>query len=78
MYFTDSEIWQTAYEKNFAIVSKDRDFYEMMLIKKFPPKLIWVRTGNASSLAILNLFESNLEAIRIFLSDTETGCLELI
>ena len=42
----DTTIWEYAEHRNLTIVTKDRDFYNRMLIKTPPPKVIHVRCGN--------------------------------
>ena len=52
---TDSAVWAYAIEKRLAIVTKDSDFYDRLTLNGFPPKLIWVRTGNVSTSYLLKL-----------------------
>jgi len=42
----DLIIWNFAKENEFVIVTKDNDFNELSVLKGFPPKVIWLRTGN--------------------------------
>ena len=49
---TDLEIWAYAREHDFAVVSKDDDFRSLSLVNGAPPKVIWLRIGNASTAAI--------------------------
>ena len=46
----DFEIWNYAKENDFVIVTFDEDFYEWMLLKGFPPKIIWIRSGGSFDL----------------------------
>jgi len=48
-----------------------------MLLKGFPPKIIWLRTGNISTHKISDLINEKLNIIIDFLADKETGVLEL-
>lgn len=43
---TDSEIWKYAREHDLAIVSKDADFSERIIISTPPPRVIHLRFGN--------------------------------
>lgn len=45
----DSTVWQYAREHNFIVVTKDADFSELISIKGFPPKVIWIRLGNCTT-----------------------------
>jgi predicted nuclease of predicted toxin-antitoxin system len=49
---TDLEIWTYAREHDFSVVSKDDDFRSLSLVNGAPPKVIWLRIGNASTAAI--------------------------
>ncbi|MBB5518197.1 DUF5615 family PIN-like protein [Amphiplicatus metriothermophilus] len=52
----DREIVASARAGNMAIVTKDADFLD--LIDSSPPQLLWVRTGNAATTALLARFEA--------------------
>ena len=73
----DIEVRKFAKEKQFIIVTQDADFFEMMLMNGFPPKIIWLRCGNTSSKNILELLINNKETILRFENDKESGCIEL-
>ena len=45
---SDSEVWDYAKLKGFAIVSKDSDFAARSVLESDPPKIVWVRLGNCS------------------------------
>ena len=45
-FLSDSDIWEYAILHNLTIVTKDRDFYERMLLNAPPPRVIHVRFGN--------------------------------
>jgi predicted nuclease of predicted toxin-antitoxin system len=42
----DSDIWHYAEMNQLTIVTKDRDFYDRILLKSPPPKVIHIRFGN--------------------------------
>ena len=44
---SDLEVWMYAIQEAFVIVSKDADFHQLSFLKGAPPKVIWVRRGNA-------------------------------
>jgi len=46
---TDLEIWKYAKVNDLIIVSKDEDFYEWQLVRRDPPKISWIRIGNANT-----------------------------
>jgi len=45
---TDRQIWEYAKEHGYIIVSKDNDFLQFLNDKGFPPKLVFLKTGNIS------------------------------
>lgn len=74
---TDVMLWQFAKDNDFTVVTKDSDFHEMSVMKGFPPKVIWLKSGNTPSNHILGLLLDNSDVILSFLKDTQNGCLEL-
>jgi len=73
----DITVWEFAKKEGYTIVSQDSDFLEISLIKDFPPKIIWIRTGNSSTNRIESILRENLTLIKNFVL-AETGyCLEL-
>lgn len=45
----DRNIWEYAKTNNFTIVTQDSDFNDLNSLIGFPPKVIWVRTGNLNT-----------------------------
>ena len=75
---TDTALWNYALEKSLVIVTKDSDFYDRLTLKGYPPKLIWVRTGNVSTAFLIRLFQSKQAVIRTFLQNPDMGYLEML
>lgn len=46
----DIDIWRFAKENGFIIVTQDSDFNDLNSLYGFPPKVIWIRTGNSELL----------------------------
>ncbi|WP_419700010.1 DUF5615 family PIN-like protein [Mucilaginibacter sp. NFX135] len=74
---SDSAIWQFAKTNNYTILTFDEDFCELQNLYSFPPKIIWLRTGNVSTKQIANLLIFMEDAILTFLSDETLGVFEL-
>ncbi|HEY9583101.1 MAG TPA: DUF5615 family PIN-like protein [Candidatus Paceibacterota bacterium] len=74
---SDEEVWTYAKKNNFTLVTQDSDFYDRSLLLGFPPKVIWIQSGNTSTLNINKLLLDSVEAIKEFESNKEIGCLEL-
>jgi len=69
---TDEEIWDYAREHGHLIVSKDSDFRQLAFLHGPPPKALWLRVGNASTVAVLQLILDHVEVIEAFgVSDDE-------
>lgn len=75
---SDLEVWQFAHENNYCISSKDADFNDLLVSKGFPPKIIWIRTGNCTSAQVLQLLQQYHQNILEFFQDEAFGLLELI
>jgi predicted nuclease of predicted toxin-antitoxin system len=73
----DDEIWAFAKENNFVIVTYDEDFTDLINIYGSPPKVIWLRFGNASINEIINKIEIHLLEIQKFELDAESEILEI-
>lgn len=52
-------------------MSKDSDFRQLAFLHGPPPKAIWVRLGNASTIEIFDALRNNLEEIVRFGDDAE-------
>ena len=75
---SDKEIWQYAKKHNFVIVTFDSDFYDYSLIWGSPPKIIWIRSNDQRTKAIVSLLKDHSETINDFIEDSELACLEII
>ena len=43
---SDTQIWQYAKDNDLAIVTKDADFSDRLMVDLFPPKMVHLRFGN--------------------------------
>ena len=75
---SDMEIWDFARKNEYVIVTFDADFYDLSVLAGTPPKIIWLRIGNTSTLNISNVIIKNMEMILEF-SDKRNmnSCLEI-
>lgn len=74
---TDKEIWDFAGKFGYTIVTQDSDFFDLTTLYGYPPKIIWIRTGNLgtqSLAAILNMHEAELSA---FKENENQACFEI-
>lgn len=74
---TDTEIWKFAKLSGFCIVTQDADFPEKSRLYGSPPKVVWLRCGNAPTREVEALIRAGGQAIQVLLDDPELHCLEL-
>lgn len=55
----DDIILKIANEEERIVITKDNDFLQTYLLKKQPPKLLLVNTGNIDNPQLLNFFSVN-------------------
>jgi predicted nuclease of predicted toxin-antitoxin system len=76
----DRHIWNYAKENQYSIVTFDADFYDLVTLFGHPPKVIWLRLGNTSTLNLIKTLEQYSDIIKSFLTDPnyeDIGCLEI-
>lgn len=61
----------------FTIVSKDDDFEKIALLRKAPPKLIFLKTFNLNTGQLVDLMVSNKDKIIAFCNSLENDILEI-
>lgn len=76
---SDDGIWLYAKNNGYTIITFDSDFIDFATLKGSPPKIIWLRFGNASNLKIANKLIANADTIIKFVEDknTEIDFLEI-
>lgn len=52
----DPDIWDYAMQTSAAIVSKDEDFADRIVLDPSGPPIVWVRRGNCSNATLLTWF----------------------
>lgn len=72
-----SEVWEFAKHNNLIIVSKDSDMHQRSLVFGYPPKIVWVRLGNCSTLEVEKLLRKHWVAINAFCEDNYASFLSL-
>ena len=74
---TDDAVWTFAHDHGYAIVSKDAAFGDFLVLRGFPPHIVWIRRGNCSTDDIewlLHHYRSDIEAL---CGGTDIGLLML-
>jgi predicted nuclease of predicted toxin-antitoxin system len=73
----DDRVRAYARDNGLAIVTCDADFFELATLHGAPPKVIWLRFGNASTAEAAAALLRSADAITAFLADPDTVGLEL-
>ena len=74
---SDAILWAFARNNEFLIVTKDVDFSDRSALVGYPPKVIWVRMGNCTTLDIEGVVRRNHAQIEAFNEDDKVGVLVL-
>jgi predicted nuclease of predicted toxin-antitoxin system len=69
----DREIWQAARDQGAVLVSKDDDFRQLAAFFGFPPKVVWLRVGNAGTARIADLLRAARDQMQAFVEDEEAA-----
>lgn len=74
----DIIIFRNAKQQEFdAILTLDEDFDNIIFENNPPPKILWLRVRNCSTLHLAEIIEDKIEIINNFLNDDELYCLEI-
>ena len=73
----DADVWAYARDNNLVLVSKDNDFRQMSFLHGAPPKVIWLRIGNAPTLAAADALRKRRPEIEAFIVDAEAALLAI-
>ena len=74
---TDRMIWEFAKLNGYVILTFDEDFSELQNLFSYPPKIIWLRTGNLITSEIAALLLKQGTKLTDFIEDTEVGIYEI-
>jgi predicted nuclease of predicted toxin-antitoxin system len=71
MEASDTKIWDLAIRETRVIITKDEDFPIRASVSEQPPRLIWVRLGNTSKQALIQVFTQSWSQIKAELDKGE-------
>jgi predicted nuclease of predicted toxin-antitoxin system len=60
---TDNQIREISVKENRIVISKDSDFIDSYFVKRIPPRLIIITTGNIRNKELFLLFSKNIDQI---------------
>ncbi|NJL82441.1 MAG: DUF5615 family PIN-like protein [Chloroflexaceae bacterium] len=73
----DPIVWDYAKDNDLMIVSKDVDMHDLSLVLGNPPKVVWLRLGNCSTLQVEKLLRKEFSTIQLFYEDKNLSLLAL-
>ena len=73
----DATVWDYAALHGLVIVTKDSDFNQRAFLLGAPPKVIWIRRGDASTRDIEGLIRMHRADIAAFETDKDAALLAL-
>lgn len=65
----DGDIWSYARKSGLTIVTFDQDFIDLAALKGSPPRILLLKSGNTSTLAISHLLRKHHERIVAFIAE---------
>lgn len=71
----DFQIWEFASTNGYTVVTFDKDLPDIGAVRGFPPKIIWLRTGNVDNQALVNLFLARADDFHQFINSADSGTL---
>lgn len=74
---SDDDVWTFARDRGFVIATKDEDFQVLSFARGFPPKVIWLRSGNGPSQVVLDVLLRARPLVEHFVADDERSLLVL-
>ncbi len=75
---SDEAIWLFARANDYTIVTKDADFGDLGVLRGYPPRIIWLRSGNCITQQIMLMLRTHREAIIALHRDPGIGMLTLM
>lgn len=72
---SDNEVWDYARKHGYVIASKDSDFRQLAFLHGPPPKVIWLRVGNATTARVLQVVLDHLDDMLAFAAARDTALL---
>ena len=73
----DTTVWDLARTHGCLLVSKDEDFHRLAVLRGAPPKFVWIRLGNCTTVDIVQLLRRRHDDIVRFSDQNEATVLEL-
>jgi predicted nuclease of predicted toxin-antitoxin system len=73
----DADLWNYAQTHDLVLISKDNDFRQLSFLRGAPPKVVWLRVGNAPTAVIVHLLSSRKADVAAFAGDADSALLTI-
>ena len=73
----DAVLWAYARDNGFVVVTKDSDFPNFSFAQGHPPKVVWIRLGNCSTIEIETLLREFSDDLTAFDQDEQGAVIAL-
>ena len=73
----DKTIWNFAKDNGLTIVTKDSDYFDFVQVFGYPPKIIWIKSGNGPTSLVAQIIRKNYSVILLSLNDPQIGIIEI-
>ena len=73
----DRQVWIYAQSNGFTIVTRDGDYNELLVLRGFPPKIVWIRRRNCSTALIEEILRTHIADTHALATDPTLGILTL-
>lgn len=70
-------MWDLARDHQCMLVTKDEDFHRLSVLRGAPPKVVWLRLGNASTSDVAGVLRQHADTLERFDAQDELTVLEL-
>lgn len=72
---SDTVVWDHARRHGLTIVSKDKDFHARSIVVGPPPQVVWLRLGNCTVNALVDVLRAHAAVIEDFREDPSAPIL---
>ena len=73
----DEAVWMRSAAEDLMIVTKDDDFRQRSFLRGPPPKVLWLRLGNCSTLEVATVLRQRVRDIEEFAADAHAALMVL-
>lgn len=73
----DNDIWEWAKANDYVIITNDEDFFNLLIQRGFPPKIVMLRMGNQSTKSVAAMLQLRFAEIQSLQESEHYGVLEL-